>query len=429
MINIYLGTINRSGGSLLARLFDGHEDVASYPVEVSFPNNNQIAPDLESVTGIPRHIPNYNTSDVYDYYQLANISPSRIHPVHKWGKESGDHIGVRKNYLEKEFYGKVKTDFNYEKFISLFDDYCKEVVTYKDIINAKHKAYFTAWDNNSYAGKMKFVVWHDSAGFYISNHSKYFDEFDDSFWIYPVRSVYGYIGSEKTRLARRYFGSRRFPKIKFPNTFVKRFNNYDIDAHINSWLAAYTRVVLFQEKYKINERFLVYSYENLVNNTEDVMKAICKKINLNYAETLLEPTLARNPWGGSSHQGKQFGVNSLLADYYKEVLTEEEIMQINKTCLPLVKLLNENTSPLLDLTKTSKEYLYDYDYQKKYFNDEEKTAMYSFIMNCNRRRDKIKPPNKISIIAYIFSKIIPIIHIPRLIKLRFLPGLGNQNYT
>ena len=33
---IHIAGINRSGGSLLARLFDGHKEFASYPMEVGF---------------------------------------------------------------------------------------------------------------------------------------------------------------------------------------------------------------------------------------------------------------------------------------------------------------------------------------------------------------------------------------------------------
>ena len=38
--NIFIGSINRSGGSLLARLFDGHSQIVSYPLELGFPHNN-----------------------------------------------------------------------------------------------------------------------------------------------------------------------------------------------------------------------------------------------------------------------------------------------------------------------------------------------------------------------------------------------------
>ena len=429
MINIYLGTINRSGGSLFCRLLDGHPDVASYPKELSFPDNHMIAPDIERIAGIPRYIPNYDNMNNANIFKLASVPEQKINPIYKWGQERSDPIGVRKNYLEKEFYGEVKTDFDYNNFIELFLKYSAEAETYKDIWNARHKSYFKAWENNSYSGSMKYVVWHDSGGLYISNHKIFFKEFDDSFWIYSLRNAYGYIASEKTRLARRHYGSRRFPKIKMPNYLVKKFNRYDLDAHINSWLSAFTRVLLFQEEYRKNERFLVYSYENLLINTEDVINEICNKTHLKYDPCLLTPTLAGNPWGGSSHQGKQSGINPKLATYYKEVLTAEEINKIEESCGSLLKYLDENKSALLDLTGFDKKYLYDYDYQKRYFNDDEKTAMYSFIVNCRRRRNLIRAPDLNTVIAFFYSKIIRIIHIPRLLKQRYFPSMGKQNYT
>ena len=429
MINLYLGTINRSGGSLFCRLLDGHPDIASYPKEVSFPDNHEIVPDIERIAGVPRYIPDYDKMIKSDLFELGRVPQKQINPIYKWGKERSDPIGVRKNYLEKEFYGKVITDFDYENFIKSFLKYTAQSKTYKDIWNARHKSYFKAWENNRYSGNMKYVVWHDSGGLYISNHKNFFKEFNESYWIYSLRNAYGYIASEKTRLARRHYGSRRFPKIKMPNYLVKKFKRYDFDAHLNSWLSAFTRVLLFQEHYGINDRFLVYSYENLLVNTENVMKEICNKTNLKYDSCLLKPTLAGNPWGGSSHQGKQSGINPKLATYFKEVLTKKEIRKIDEHCGPLIEYLDNNESVLLDLTRLDKKYLYDYNYQKRYFNDEEKTAMYSFIINCRRRRELIKAPDMNTVVAYFYSLIIRIVHVPRLLKQKYLAGVGKQNYT
>ena len=427
MVNLYLGTINRSGGSLFCRLLDGHPDVASFPVEMAFPNNENIAPDLENITGIPRIVPKYDKKD--DYYKLVGLSKNIITPVHKWGKESSDAIGVRKNYLEKEFYGKVKTDFDFETYIMTFERLCLKALSYKDIWNAKSKAYFNAWENNRYSGTMKYVVWHDSGGFYISNHKNYFQEFNESYWIYSLRNVLGYIASEKTRLARRFYGSRRFPKIKMPNHLVKIFNNYDLNSHIQSWMAAFTRIILFQEEYGINNKFLVYSYESLLKDTEKIMQLICRKTDLIYNPCLLNPTIAGKPWGGSSHQGKQSGINANLANYYSQVLTVEEIKIIRSICGPLIDFLESANSNLLDLTQIDKDVLKDYNYQKKYFHDEEKTALYSFVVNSPRRKYKIKAPTFHHLFAYLYSKVIRVIHIPRLLKLRLFPGIGKQNYT
>ncbi len=46
-----------TGGSLIARLFDGHPDIASYPMEFNFPINRDLYPIFESYAGVPMKIP------------------------------------------------------------------------------------------------------------------------------------------------------------------------------------------------------------------------------------------------------------------------------------------------------------------------------------------------------------------------------------
>ena len=157
MITLYLGSINRSGASLFARLMDGHPDVASYPKEFAFPNNHKIAPSLESITGIPRYVPSFKELK-NDIFKLTDTVEHKVDPVYKWGKEKSDSVGVRKNYLEKEFYGKVKTDFDFELFTSEFKRLVSQANNVNDIWDARHKAYFKAWEDNKYSGSMKYIV-------------------------------------------------------------------------------------------------------------------------------------------------------------------------------------------------------------------------------------------------------------------------------
>ena len=62
---IFIAGINRSGGSLLARLFDGHKDFVSYPMEVGFKFDYSSYGFLDKITGTPTHIPDFdwNRSD------------------------------------------------------------------------------------------------------------------------------------------------------------------------------------------------------------------------------------------------------------------------------------------------------------------------------------------------------------------------------
>jgi len=426
---IYIGTINRSGGSLLARLFDGHKGVASYPIEGSWPLCKEIYPFIVPLAGCPTYIPEYHSSFNENSLEFHNISEIKKKPNHVWGKERSDSVGVRKNYLEKAFYQNIKTNFDYKQYINDIRENSKNATSLKDMYDIKHKSYFDAWDHGMDLKNISHVTWNDSNGLFLTNIDDYFSQFKDSIFVHSMRDVYGYISSEKTRMTRRFYGSRRFPRIKMPNFFVKSFNNYDIKALIRCWNVSVTRAVLLQEKYGVDSDFIVYRYENLVSDAESVMKYICYKGGIEYKDDLLNPTLMGRAWGGNSHQGKQKGINSDLANYYSKVLSKKEIDVIDKCCGPLVEYMSNCKSTPVDLTKIPKDLLYDYEHQKKYFEDSEKMSMYLAFSFSDMRKVAVSSPDIISVMAYCYSKLIRIVHIPRLIKLNLFPGLGRQNYT
>lgn len=426
---LYVGSINRSGGSLLCRMLDGHPDVASYPIEIAFPINKKFYPFTEALGGVPTHIPDYSPAINNDPLKFLEITKNKRTPVHKWGKERGDDVGVRKNYLEKVFYGSIETDFSYDQYTAEIEEQSKNATCVKDIYDIRNIAYFNAWDNGKHSGSMKYVTFNASNGLFLSNIDTFFNEFDGSLFIHPIRNVTGYIASEKTRIMRRFYGSRRFLKIKIPNYLVKKFTNYDLNVLIRCWRVAITRAVILQEKYGIHGDFFVYRYENLVSNPSECIRSICNNSGLQYNDDLLSPTIMGAPWGGNSHQGKQVGINSNLTSYFGEVLTEEELSIINEQCGPTLEFLESCKTSPIDLTKIDKDVLYDYDFQKRYFDDEEKLSIYTAFAFSGMRKVFVKTPDISSVIAYIYSKIVQIIHIPRMIKLKLFPGLGKQNYT
>jgi hypothetical protein len=214
-----------------------------------------------------------------------------------------------------------------------------------------------------------------------------------------------------------------------PNFFVKSFRHYDLDAQIRGWMVSVTRVALLQERIGTQGRFLVCRYENIVNDTAGTMTALCERTGVPYHPILLKPTIAGHPWAGNSHQGKQDGVNRGLAEYYREVLTSDEISSIEKATGPVREYLNECRQTPADLTSMPRKYLYDYDYQNRYIDDEEKISLYYALVTGGRRRVMVKAPDITAVAAYFYSKIIRLVHIPRLLKLKLFPGLGRQNYT
>lgn len=424
--HIYIGTINRHGGTLLARLFDGHNDIASYPLEVGFKKDFNTFQFSDDLGGSPDYIPSFKEFKG-SIPKFLNIEEQKKKINLSWGKETSDPVGVRKNYLEKAFYQNVKTDFNYEKYINLLKEKSLKVNSVSEIYDAWHNAYFDSWDNGKNKGTMKFVVMQTSGGLYLRNYDKYFDEFKNSYSFTPIRDIKTYIASEKTRLARRFFGARRFQRPTVPNFLVKKFNNYDLETLIRTWQTSVTRIRILQENFGFDSSFIVYRYEDLVKNTEQVMWDFSKKLNLNFNKILTEPTIAGVSWLGNSHSGKQKGIN--LSNYYKDVLTKKELDIINKNSESLMGVIYSNENTFVNLTDISEKMFYDYKIQKDLSKNQKMWAIYSAFAFRGYRSKKVGKVNFDSVLAYFFSKFIFLINIPRLLKLKFFPGVGKQNYT
>ena len=172
---------------------------------------------------------------------------------------------------------------------------------------------------------------------------------------------------------------------------------------------------------------IVYRYENLAKDTEITMKNICHKLDLKFDKILLTPTIANKPWLGNSHEGAKKGIG--LSDYYKDILTKDELNLINKETSNLMKQIdNFNKTPFL-INEIEKKYLYDYNLQKKYSQNDETWALYSALAFRGFRSSRVKKNNIFNVVAYFFSKFIYLCNLPRLLKLKFFPHSGKQNYT
>ena len=423
---IFIAGINRSGGSLLARLFDGHPSVASYPTEVGFPFYNESYKFIDNITGTPTYIPDFKTKmDPINYF---NIEDEKV--IFKLGKETYSKYGIRKNYLEKAFYEKnVKTDFDLNKFKKKILEYSENCKNNQEFYEAKHKAYFESWDEGKNFKNLEYVVTHDSNGLFLNDFEKFFKEFKSSAVLIPIRDCLGYIAAEKTRIARRYFGSRRFAKPLPPNFLIKRFKLYDLDSLIITWMISMSRIKLLKEKFKNNEKFIVYRLEKLTSNTEEVMKFFSKRINLNYDPILIKPTLRGLDWLGNSQQGKNKGINQNPNSYYLSILRHDEINKILIKTNKISDFLNNAKRIDIDFSEIKDEYFYDIINQRKYVNDVDNWSIYCSLGFKGFRKLKLEKPDFISFVALIFSFFVKIYHLPRLLKQKFLPGLGKQNYT
>ena len=423
---IHIAGINRSGGSLLARLFDGHKEFASYPMEVGFNFDYNSYGFLDKLTGTPTYISEFhNNINPIEYF---NAGKEVVY--YKWGKESSGKFGVRKNYLEKAYFDKtIKTNFDHQQYVKKLSEYCSKSNSNQDFFEGKHKAYFESWDNSAYFNDPKYVVTHSSSGLFLSNFDRYFNDFRNSYILIPIRDCIGYIAAEKTRIARRFFGSRRFSKPLPPNLLVKYFNAYDLNSIITTWLVAISRIKLLQEKYASNNRLITYRFEKLVESPSEVMKFFSKRLNFDYQEILITPTLCGKKWLGNSQQGKNNGINSKPNEYYKNVLRKDEIEYIESKIKNIDDILINQKSYEIDFKNINDKYFFDIQNHRKASMKPDTWSLYCALGYSGFRKLKLSNSNFISLIAYFFSIIVRICHIPRLLKQKLFPGLGKQNYT
>ena len=305
----------------------------------------------------------------------------------------------------------------------------KKVKIIRNFFTNKHKAYFESWDYENKKIDTKVVVKHDSGGLFLNNFDKYFNDFRDSIVAVPIRDVVGYVAAEKTRIARRYFGSRRFAKPLPPNFLIKKFDQYDIEAIIRTWNVSLTRIRILQEKFGVNQKLVVYRFENLVKNPNKIIDYLCSKVELKPNSILYEPTLMGKPWLGNSQQGKNIGINKNPNNYAFRILRDEEIKLINlKTEGIMNKISSLNECPL-NLMNIKENLFFDYKKHKEYSNDNNIWSLYCAFSFSGFRKLKLNSVSVLSIYAILFKSLVRIWHIPRLLKQKYFKGFGKQNYT
>ena len=76
-----------------------------------------------------------------------------------------------------------------------------------------------------------------------------------------------------------------------PDFLIKKFDAYDLNSVLKSWLISITRIKLLQEKFDKEGRLITYRFEKLAENPSNAMKILSKKLGTNYENILTSPTL------------------------------------------------------------------------------------------------------------------------------------------
>jgi hypothetical protein len=285
---VLVSQVQRSGGTLLSQLFDGHPQVHAHPSEIyighpkkwNWPVLDLAAPDT--------------------WFETLYEVPVELH--------------LREGYVkEKEARDAEGTEVYPFLFLpglqrEIFDRRRPAEASERAVLDAYFTSYFNAWlDNqNLYAGPKRAVTgFTPRLAMEPGNAERFFSAYPDGTLISIVREPGGWY--ESARKYREYYE--------------------DVDEAIGLWAASVDAALGARERW--GDRVLVLTYERLVLDTEAAMRLVAGRIGIDWSPVLLEPTFNGRPIrANSSERGQPHGIVRERADAYRSAVAPETLERI-----------------------------------------------------------------------------------------------------
>jgi hypothetical protein len=285
---VLVSQIQRSGGTLLSRLFDGHPECHAHPYELKI--------------GHKARWPKLKLDEPESWFETLYEPKVAVHLASGWSKP-----------------GLKETDVDVFQFLFLprlqkqLFDACvaaRVVERSRDVLDCYFTAYFNAWlDNqNLYTGPKKLMTaFTPRTNLDPKSVRRFFADYPDGWLVSIVREPRGWYGS-----ASRHRAEYR-----------------DLDAALALWRQSASAAIEARERY--GDRVVVLTYEQLVQDTEGTMRALAERFGLSWSSGLLVPTFNGRPVrANSSDPVQSYGVLADRAEAYREVLDAAAIARVDE---------------------------------------------------------------------------------------------------
>jgi hypothetical protein len=298
-----ISQIQRSGGSLLSQLFDGHPEVHAHPHElkIGFPSK-YTWPRLELADN-PRH-------------WLETLFETSVLNHFKNGYKKQRNMDETALFL---FLPSVQKELFFKHLQTLAD------IELRDVFDAYMTSYFGAWLNNqNYFGPKKFVTAFTARlSMNEANMQAFFETYPDG----------------------RLISILRDPRNWFPSAAKHKPAVYgDIGQSLNLWCQSAAAMLRNNERY--GDKVCVLSFEDLICRTEAVMHYLADYLEIDFDDCLLIPSFNKQPVRpNTSFKDRQHGIIESTLNRYKtlapkelkivEEATGELYASVLKICVPV----------------------------------------------------------------------------------------------
>lgn len=278
---VLISQIQRSGGTLLSQLFDGHPEVHAHPNElmIGYPKKH-IWPKID-LDDEPEQWFEVLFEDMVSRHLSEGYKKSKKHNV--------TFPFIFLPTLQREIFLKyVRT---------------KKSINLRDVLDAYMTSYFGAWINNQNAnGIKKYII------AFTPRLSMYEESLSAFFKVYPDGRLISII---------------RNPKNWYPSAVRHGPKRYgEIKKALTQWRDSADAMIRNKERY--GDRFCIVKFEDLVNNTEAVMQHLAEILQIQFDEMLLKPTFNKSPIkANTSFQSDKYGIIKGTLSRYKTLDPDE----------------------------------------------------------------------------------------------------------
>jgi hypothetical protein len=284
---VLVSQVQRSGGTLLSQLLDGHPECHADPFELKI--------------GYPKK---------YDWPPLDPGAPERCFEM-LFNSGSLERLRPTERTRRPDTGRSVFPCLFLPRLQKAIFDACvaaRPPASERDVLDCYFTSYFNAWldNHNVYSGPKKVVTgFTPRLSMAAENVERLFSAYPDGTLVSIVRDP------------RAWYASAREHGPKYG----------DLDEAIGLWLASTTAALEASERF--GERVVVLTYEQLVQEPEATMTALAQRIGISMSPRLLVPTFNGMPIrANSSGAVDGYGILSERATAYRESLGGEAIERI-----------------------------------------------------------------------------------------------------
>jgi hypothetical protein len=279
---VLISQIQRSGGTLLSQLFDGHAECYAHPYElyVGFPDKT-VWPVLD-----------LNDSPARWFVTLFETPASRAfrRGYRKYSPASGE----QRERFPFVFLPSLQRE--------IFLHYCKttKIASQRDVFDAYMTSYSNAWLNSRAPFGQKKIITSFVPRVAMSerNADRFFAAYPDGKLLSIVRDPWSWYDS-----ARRHN----------PTLYG------DVQGAMALWKESAESMIRNKRQY--GERVRIIKFDQLIADTAGVMQDLAQYVGIHYDDVLLQPTFNTMPIkAGSSYPVDSFGILSAPISRYKDTL-------------------------------------------------------------------------------------------------------------